>query len=71
MLHIPMPRFALSTLIGFTPKGYVYASAIRLATTADEVNDVLSPTAVFPLFALVGLFIAGKLLQRKFSKDPD
>ena len=32
MLHIPLPRFALSTLIGFTAKGYVYASAVNNAS---------------------------------------
>ena len=71
MLRIPLPRFALSTLIGFTAKGYVYASAIRLAATADEIGDALSPGAIFPLFALGALFIAGNLLQRKFSRDLD
>lgn len=71
MLRLPLPGFALSTLIGFTAKGYVYASAIRLAGTADELSDVLSPSAFIPLLALVVLLIAGKLLQRKFSKDPE
>jgi uncharacterized membrane protein YdjX (TVP38/TMEM64 family) len=71
MLRIPLTRFTLSTLIGFTAKGYVYASAIRLAATADEVGDALSARALFPLLALGVLFIAGKLLQRKFSKDPE
>jgi uncharacterized membrane protein YdjX (TVP38/TMEM64 family) len=71
MLRVPLPSFALSTLIGFTAKGYVYASAIRLAATVDEISDALSPSAIFPLLALVALFIAGKILQRKFSKDPD
>ncbi len=70
MVHIPLPRFALSTLIGFTAKGYVYASAIRLAATADEISDAFSPGAIFPLLALVALFIAGKILQGKFSKEP-
>jgi uncharacterized membrane protein YdjX (TVP38/TMEM64 family) len=71
MLHIPLSRFALSTFIGFTAKGYVYASAIRLAGTADELGDALSPGTLLPLLALVGLFVAGKLIQRKFSREPD
>ena len=71
MLSLPLPGFALSSLIGFAAKGYVYASAIRLAGTADEIGDALSPGAVVPLLALAALFIAGKLLQRRFSKDPD
>jgi uncharacterized membrane protein YdjX (TVP38/TMEM64 family) len=71
MLHIPLARFALSTLIGFTAKGYVYASAIRLAATADEISDTLSLKALLPLLALGVLFISGKLFQRRFSKDPE
>jgi uncharacterized membrane protein YdjX (TVP38/TMEM64 family) len=71
MLHIPLARFALSTLVGFTAKGYVYATAMRLGATADALGDALSPRAFLPLLALGALFLGGKLLQRKFSKDPE
>ena len=71
MLRFPLIPFALSTLIGFTAKGWVYASAIRLAATADEAADAISPGALLPLFALAVLLIAGKLLQRRLSRDPD
>jgi uncharacterized membrane protein YdjX (TVP38/TMEM64 family) len=70
MLRVPLTRFALSTLIGFTAKGYVYASAIRLAATADEVGDALSARALFPLLALGVLFIAGKAPSEEIFKGP-
>jgi uncharacterized membrane protein YdjX (TVP38/TMEM64 family) len=71
MLRVPLTTFALSTLIGFTAKGWVYASAIRLAATADEVEDAISLGTLIPLFALAVLFIAGKLLQMRLSRHPD
>ncbi len=74
MLNIPMPRFLVSTIIGFTAKGFLYTSAIHHAATADALSDAIQLRTVLPLLGLVLLFAAGKLLQRKLpqsSTEPD
>jgi uncharacterized membrane protein YdjX (TVP38/TMEM64 family) len=74
ILNIPMPRFLLSTVIGFTAKGFLYTSAIHHAATADDLSDVFTLQTVLPLIALTLLFIIGKLLQKKLparSTEPE
>lgn len=68
ILNVPMPRFLLSTIIGFTAKGYLYTSAIHYAATADELAEVVRWETILPLVGLTLLFIIGKLLQRRFPR---
>lgn len=65
MLNVPMPRFLLSTIIGFAAKGFLYTSAIHHAATADDLTDVIQLGTILPLVILTFLFAIGKLLQRK------
>lgn len=69
ILQIPMTRFLVSTLIGFTAKGYLYTSAIHHAATADELSDVIQLQTVLPLIGLTLLFVVGKLFQRKVPSN--
>lgn len=68
MIRVPQWRFVISTLIGFSVKGYLYASAIRNAATADEVADFVSLETMLPLTILFLLFIAAKIWQGKFHR---
>lgn len=65
MLNIPMPRFLISTIIGFAAKGFLYTSAIHHAATADALSDAIQLRTVLPLLGLAALFVIGKLFQRK------
>lgn len=70
MLNIPMPRFLISTIIGFAAKGFLYASAIHHAATADALSDAIQLRTVLPLIGLVALFAIGKLFKRKVPPLP-
>jgi len=65
ILHVPMTRFLLSTIIGFTAKGYLYTAAIHHAATADDLTDVIQLETILPLIVLTLLFVIGKFFQRK------
>jgi len=65
MLRVPLPRFIISTIIGFTAKGYLYTAAIHHAATADDLSDVIQLETVLPLIGLTLLFAIGKFFQRK------
>lgn len=64
MLAVPLPRFIVSTLAGFAVKGYLYATMIRHAVTAEDFSGAISWKTVGPLFAIAALFMVGKLIQR-------
>jgi uncharacterized membrane protein YdjX (TVP38/TMEM64 family) len=64
ILRVPLPRFFFSTVIGFTAKGYLYASMIHHAVKADSLSDVIDLKTLAPLFILAALFMLGKLIQR-------
>jgi uncharacterized membrane protein YdjX (TVP38/TMEM64 family) len=66
MIHVPPHRFIISTVIGFSVKGYLYASSIRNTATADEIADLLSVETTLPLIIIVLLFIVAKIFQRKY-----
>jgi len=65
ILHVPMTRFLVSTIIGFTAKGYLYTAAIHHAATADDLTDVIQLETILPLIVLTLLFAIGKFFQRK------
>jgi uncharacterized membrane protein YdjX (TVP38/TMEM64 family) len=64
ILKVPLPLFLFSTGIGFTAKGYLYASMIHHAVKADSLSDVIDLKLLAPLFILTVLFMLGKLIQR-------
>jgi uncharacterized membrane protein YdjX (TVP38/TMEM64 family) len=66
MIRVPPHRFIISTVIGFSVKGYLYASSIRNAATADEIADLVSVQTTVPLILIVLLFIIAKIFQRKY-----
>lgn len=69
ILNIPLPRFIVSTLVGFTIKGYLYASMIRRAATAEGLSDAICFKTVGSLFIVAALFMAGKAFQQFNSTD--
>jgi uncharacterized membrane protein YdjX (TVP38/TMEM64 family) len=68
LLHVPLPRFIVSTLIGFTAKSYLYASAIHHAATAEDASDVVQLQTILPLIGLTILFVAGKLISKRVTE---
>jgi uncharacterized membrane protein YdjX (TVP38/TMEM64 family) len=64
ILGVPVPRFLITTFLGLTIKGYIYASIARNAATADEVTDILNLKTIGLLFVLAALFLAGKWILR-------
>lgn len=68
MVHVPYYRFVLSTLIGFSVKGYLYASTIRSAARANEIEEIVSLGTMLPLILLSLLFILAKILRKKFLR---
>lgn len=66
-LAVPLPRFLISTPIGFAIKGFLYALMIRNAATADTIAEVIDLQTLGPLFVLAALFLAGRALQRRFQ----
>ncbi len=68
ILDVPLPRFILSTVVGYSIKGYLYASMIRRAATAEGLSDAICFRTVGSLIILAALFMAGKAVQR-FDKS--
>lgn len=68
LIGIPLHRFVLSTLIGFSVKGYLYASAIFNTVKADRLKDITSPETMIPLILLSLLFLFAKIWQRRFFR---
>lgn len=67
VLGLPLGYFVLSTIIGFTLKGYLYSAAIYQLTTMDDPGEFLSWQLLAPLIMLSLLFIAAKLI---FGRKP-
>jgi uncharacterized membrane protein YdjX (TVP38/TMEM64 family) len=70
MLHIPLSRLILASLIGFSAKSYTYASAIHNAAAADTLSDMIRLEMILPLLVLSLLFIIWKFVQRRLSTPP-
>jgi len=68
ILNIPMGRFIISAIIGFSAKGFLYASAIHQATRIDDYRESDRFEMFMPLIALALLFILGKMVGKKLSK---
>ncbi|MBR9980904.1 MAG: VTT domain-containing protein [Desulfatitalea sp.] len=65
LLALPLPRFLISTVVGFGVKGYLYAVMIRNAATADTFADMVDLKTLGPLFVLAALFLVGKAIRRR------
>jgi uncharacterized membrane protein YdjX (TVP38/TMEM64 family) len=63
LLKVEAGRFALATAIGFTIKGYLYATAIYEAGEADDPADMVRIDTLWPLLVLAGLLAAGHLFR--------
>jgi len=64
ILGVPVPRFLITTCLGLTIKGFIYASIARNAATADGVTDILNLKTIGLLLVLAALFLAGKWILR-------
>jgi len=69
ILNVPLPRFVASTVVGFTIKGYLYASMIRRAATAEGLSDAICFKTVGSLIILAALFMVGKAIQRSDTEE--
>lgn len=69
ILNVPLPRFIISTLVGFTIKGYLYSSMIRRAATADGFSGIIDLRTIGSLLIVAALFMAGKAFQQFNSTD--
>ncbi len=67
ILNVPLTTFIASTLIGFTVKGFLYATAIR--GMANGETGALARQTMLPLAALALLFMAGAALRKKDGDD--
>lgn len=63
VLQVPLPRFVMSTAVGFAIKGYLYASVLRRAAKANGISEAFDLKTVSILGVVAVLFIAGKAIQ--------
>lgn len=64
ILGVPVTRFLITTLLGLSIKGFLYASIARDAVTAGTLADVLDLKTIGLLFVLAALFLFGNRLLR-------
>jgi uncharacterized membrane protein YdjX (TVP38/TMEM64 family) len=65
IIGVPLPRFIISTTIGFIAKAYLYTTIIRNAAEADHLADAIDMKTLGPLFILATLFFIGKFIHQK------
>jgi uncharacterized membrane protein YdjX (TVP38/TMEM64 family) len=63
ILHVPLPRFVMTTLAGFAVKGFVYSYAIHEAMEASGIGDLDNLKTLWPLLVLAALLMVGHLFQ--------
>jgi uncharacterized membrane protein YdjX (TVP38/TMEM64 family) len=68
IINVSMPKFIAAAIIGFSAKGFLYASAIQQATTVDPFRETGRVETVLPLVGLALFFITGKIIHKKFFK---
>jgi uncharacterized membrane protein YdjX (TVP38/TMEM64 family) len=71
MLHLPLSRLILSTVIGLAAKSYTYASAIHHAAAADKPSELIRFEVILPLLVLSLLFITWKFVRRRHTNPPE
>lgn len=69
ILNVPLPRFIISTVVGFAIKGYLYASIIRSAATAGNLSDAVDIKAVGSLVIVASLFLIGKYVLQHYRPN--
>jgi uncharacterized membrane protein YdjX (TVP38/TMEM64 family) len=68
LLSIPIHLFISTAIIGFSAKGFIYASAVQRATATDRFTETGRLETVLPLIGLAFLFVAGRILHKKLFK---
>lgn len=71
LLRIPWSRFVVSTAIGFSIKGYVYASALYQASHAQTLDELISFKTLLPLLVLALMMILAKAIRYKWKITQD
>lgn len=66
ILGIPVGRFAIATAIGFSLKGFLYASAVHRAVKASGMSDPVDASVLVTLAALAALLIIGRFLYKRW-----
>jgi membrane protein DedA with SNARE-associated domain len=61
---VPVPRFLITTFLGLTVKGFIYASIAHNAATMDEVADLVNLKIIGLLLVLAALFLAGNWILK-------
>jgi uncharacterized membrane protein YdjX (TVP38/TMEM64 family) len=64
ILGVPWSRFVLSTFVGFTVKGFIYASAIHEAVEISGISELGKLKTLWPLLILASLMAIGHVFQR-------
>lgn len=65
ILKVGLLPFIVSTVIGFTLKGFIYCSAIYSALHLED-EQVITISTLWPLIALVIFSLVGVVIQKKF-----
>lgn len=67
VLRLPLPGFIAATVVGYSIKWGVYASAIHGIADTVEAGDAIRPDVLLPLFLLVVLGLVGAWVRRKMA----
>jgi hypothetical protein len=68
LLGIPIHLLITTAIIGFSAKGFIYASAVQRAVATDQFTETGSLDTLLPLIGLTFLFVAGRILHKKLFK---
>lgn len=68
LIGVPLHRFVLSTLIGFSVNGYLYASAIWNTIKADNLKDITSSETMIPIVLLSLLFLFARIWHQRLFR---
>lgn len=70
-LQLPLLSFAVSALIGFTAKAWLYTNIIHSALAADQLADLANAQVLWPLAVLVvAMLTARAVLRRRRRTEP-
>lgn len=68
ILHLPLAGFAVSTVIGFGLKAFLYSSVIHRLIETAEVRHLLRTETLLPLFLIALLLFAARRLGRRWRR---
>ncbi|KAI9230018.1 MAG: snare associated Golgi protein-domain-containing protein, partial [Piptocephalis tieghemiana] len=63
-LHIPLPIFALATLVGAIIPSFVHVQAGRALQSLDSLSSVLSPANILAILLLITLALAPVIIRK-------